>query len=43
MPGSPAYVAVAETHEVKLPEYGMEWTLENRNAIQSDWKLVHAG
>jgi hypothetical protein len=43
VPGSPAYVAVADTHEVKLPEYGMEWQLENRNAIQSDWKLSHAG
>jgi len=41
VPGSPAYVAVAETHEVSLPQYGMEWTLEHRNAIQADWKLVH--
>lgn len=41
--GSPAYVAVADSHEVKLPQYGMEWQLENRNAIQSDWKIVHAG
>lgn len=43
VPGSPAYVAVAETHEVKLPKYGMEWEFEHRNAIQSDWKLVHQG
>jgi len=41
--GAPAYVGVAETHEVSLPQYGMEWRLEKRNAIQSDWKLVHAG
>jgi hypothetical protein len=41
--GSPAYVAVANSHEVKLPQYGMEWRLENRNAIQSDWKIIHAG
>lgn len=41
--GSPAYVAVADSHEVKLPQYGMEWQLEKRNAIQSDWKIVHAG
>ncbi len=40
--GSPAYVGVADTHEVRLPQYGMEWRLEKRNAIQSDWKLVHA-
>lgn len=39
--GSPAYVAVSDSHEVKLPQYGMEWQLENRNAIQSDWKIVH--
>ena len=43
VPGSPAYVAVADTHEVKLPQYGMEWKLEHRNAIQADWKLVHQG
>lgn len=43
VPGSPAYVAVAETHEVDLPEHGMQWSFEHRNAIQSDWKLVHAG
>lgn len=43
VPGSPAYVGVAETHEVNLPQYGMEWKLEHRNAIQADWKLVHHG
>lgn len=43
VPGSPAYVAVAETNEVNLPQYGMEWKLEHRNAIQADWKLVHKG
>lgn len=43
VPGSPAYVGVAETHEVNLPQYGMEWKLEHRNAIQSDWKLAHQG
>ncbi|MEJ7893817.1 MAG: DUF1326 domain-containing protein [Solirubrobacteraceae bacterium] len=40
--GSPAYVGVADTHEVSLPQYGMEWQLEKRNAIQSDWKIAHA-
>jgi hypothetical protein len=43
VPGSPAYVAVAETHEVSLPQYGMEWSFDHRNAIQADWKLVHHG
>jgi hypothetical protein len=31
-PGSPAYVAVADKHAVQLPKYGMEWSLEGRNA-----------
>jgi len=41
VPGSPAYVAKAETNRVNLPEYGMVWSFEGRNAIQSDWKIVH--
>ena len=41
VPGSPAYVAVAQTHEVALPQYGMEWSYDNRNAIQADYKLSH--
>jgi hypothetical protein len=41
VPGSPAYVAVAETHEVALPQYGMEWSYDNRNAIQADYKISH--
>jgi hypothetical protein len=43
VPGSPAYVAVADTHRVDLPEYGMQWQFEGRNAIQSDWALEHTG
>jgi hypothetical protein len=43
VPGSPAYVAVAEINEVKLPQHGMEWRFQNRNAIQADWTLVHEG
>jgi hypothetical protein len=39
VPGSPAYVAVAEHFRVLLPAYGMEWSFEGRNAIQSDWAL----
>lgn len=43
VPGSPAYVAVADHFRVNIPAHGMEWSFEGRNAIQSDWKLVHAG
>ena len=43
VPGSPAYVGKASTYAVNLPEHGMTWSFEGRNAIQSDWKLVHAG
>jgi hypothetical protein len=42
VPGSPAYVAKADHFRVELPEYGYEWSFEGRNAIQSDWKLVHS-
>jgi hypothetical protein len=42
VPGSPAYVAVAEHHRVQLPEHGMEWKFEDRNAIQADWNLAYA-
>ena len=41
VPGSPAYVAVADQHDVHLPQYGMEWSLQNRNAIQADYKIAH--
>ncbi len=43
VPGSPAYVAVADKHKVDLPQYGMTWELDGRNAIQADYKLSHAG
>ena len=43
VPGSPAYVAVADKHKVNLPQYGMTWELDGRNAIQADYKLSHAG
>jgi hypothetical protein len=42
VPGSPAYVAKAEHLRSELPEYGFVWSYEGSNAIQSDWKLVHA-
>jgi len=41
VPGSPAYVAVADHFRVDLPEHGMQWAFEGRNAIQSDWALSH--
>jgi hypothetical protein len=43
VPGSPAYVAVADRHEVRLPEHGFAWSFSGRNAIQSDYHIVHAG
>jgi hypothetical protein len=43
VPGSPAYVARANSHTVTLPQYGMEWSFEDRNAIQSDYHIVHTG
>ncbi len=42
VPGSPAWVGKASKHVVSLPEYGMEWNYEGRNAIQSDWKIAHS-
>jgi len=41
VPGSPAYVGKAANYSVDIPEHGMTWSFEGRNAIQSDWKLVH--
>ena len=43
VPGSPAYVGKADSQKVNIPEHGYEWSLEGRNAIQSDWKLDFAG
>jgi hypothetical protein len=34
IPGSPAYVSKASTHQVNIPEHGMTWEFSNRNAIQ---------
>jgi hypothetical protein len=42
VPGSPAYLAKASINHVTLPQYGMSWEYEGRNAIQSDWKIEHA-
>jgi hypothetical protein len=39
IPGSPAYVAKATHHRVNIPEHGMQWTFENRNAIQGSFRF----
>jgi hypothetical protein len=43
VPGSPAYASKASTHTVNLPQYGMVWSFEGRNAIQSDYRITFAG
>ena len=43
VPGSPAYVGVADRQKIDIPEHGMSWEREKKNAIQSDWKMVHVG
>ena len=42
VPGSPAWVGKASTHTVNLPQYGVVWSFENRNAIQADYRMSHA-
>jgi hypothetical protein len=42
VPGSPAYVGKADHQKIDLPQYGMTWEFDGRNAIQSDWKMLHA-
>jgi hypothetical protein len=43
VPGSPAYVAVADSEKIDIPEHGYQWSYEKKNAIQSDWKLDYQG
>jgi len=43
VPGSPAYVGVADYQKVDIPQHGLTWEAEKRNAIQSDWKMSFAG
>jgi hypothetical protein len=43
VPGSPAYVGVADKHEVNLPQHGMVWSYSGRNAIQADYKIAFEG
>jgi hypothetical protein len=42
VPGSAAWIAKATYNRVNLPQYGMTWEYEGRNAIQSEWKIQHA-
>jgi hypothetical protein len=42
VPGSPAWIAKASVHRVNLPQYGMTWEYDGRNAIQSEWKIEYA-
>lgn len=37
IPGSPAYVAKASRHRVNIPEHGMAWEFNGRNAIQGNF------
>jgi hypothetical protein len=41
VPGSPAWVSRAGRTLVDLPEHGMRWEYEGRNAIQADWRMEH--
>jgi hypothetical protein len=42
VPGTPAYVAVADSHEVNLPQYDMVWSFAGRNAIQADYHIQYS-
>jgi hypothetical protein len=42
VPGSPAYASKASVNTVNLPEFGMVWSFEGRNAIQSDYRISYA-
>ena len=41
VPGSPAYVSKASHFKVNLPNHGMKWEFDGRNAIQSDYRIVY--
>ena len=38
--GAPAYVAKATYHRVNVPEHGMQWSFENRNAVQGAFRFT---
>jgi hypothetical protein len=41
VPGSPAWVGKATHHRVNLPQYGMTWEYQGRNATQAVWKMEY--
>jgi hypothetical protein len=43
VPGSPAWVSKGARNRVSLPQYGMSWEYEGRNAIQAEWRMEHLG
>ena len=43
IPGTPAWVSKASRNWVNLPQYGMSWEYEGRNAIQAEWRMEHTG
>jgi len=43
IPGSPAYVAKAKTNRVNIPQHGMVWSFEGRNAVQGDYVIDFSG
>jgi hypothetical protein len=43
VPGSPAWVGKADRFAVDIPEHGMTYAFEGRNAIQSDWTIDYRG
>jgi hypothetical protein len=43
VPGSPAWVGVADSQRIDIPEHGYQWSYEKKNAIQSEWKLDFDG
>ncbi len=43
VPGAPAYVSKASRFSVELAQYGMAWTFEGHNAVQTPWRMEHAG
>jgi hypothetical protein len=41
VPGSPAWLGKTKVHNVRLPQYGFEWSLPDRNAIQAVYHMTH--
>ncbi|TVR27851.1 MAG: DUF1326 domain-containing protein [Ilumatobacter sp.] len=41
VPGAPAYAAKTSRFEVDLPQHGMTWTIEGKNAVQTPWRAEH--